>query len=120
MKCHILFSGKSKKNIPKSRLLKILPRVLSVKPIFCTHAVICSSYRYEEWNFYCLCRRMMYLFVLRFYGPVNPMGSCRARSIYLTTRLLGRLSPLSGLPVLCTFFRQKLTTALLELAEGRK
>ena len=35
------------------------------------------------------------LFVLRFYGPVNPMGSCRARSVYLTTRLLGRLSPLS-------------------------
>ena len=26
----------------------------------------------------------------------NPMGSCRARSVYLTTRLLGRLSPLSG------------------------
>ena len=36
------------------------------------------------------------LFVLRFYGPVNPTGSCRARSVYLTTRLLGRLSPLSG------------------------
>ena len=35
------------------------------------------------------------LFVLRFYGPVNPMGSCRAWSVYLTTRLLGRLS-LSG------------------------
>ena len=35
-------------------------------------------------------------FVLRFYSPVNPMGSCRARSVYLTTRLLGRLSPLSG------------------------
>ena len=35
-------------------------------------------------------------FVLGFYGPVNPMGSCRARSVYLTTRLLGRLSPLSG------------------------
>ena len=33
--------------------------------------------------------------MLRFYGPVNPMGSCRARSVYLTTRLLGRLSPLS-------------------------
>ena len=60
------------------------------------------------------------LFVLRFYGPVNPMGSCRARSVYLTTRLLGRLSPLSGSPVLCTFFRQKLTTALLESAEGRE
>ena len=51
------------------------------------------------------------LFVLKFYGgPVNPMGSCRARSVYLNTRLLGRLSPLSGSPVLCTFFRQKLTT----------
>ena len=37
-----------------------------------------------------------FLFVLRFYGPVNPMGSCRARSVYLTTRLLGKLSPLSG------------------------
>ena len=36
------------------------------------------------------------LFVLRFYGPVNPMGSCRARSVYLTTRSLGRLSLLSG------------------------
>ena len=60
------------------------------------------------------------LFVLRFYGPVNPTGSCRARSVYLTTRLLGRLSPLSGSPVLCAFFRQKLTTALLESAEGRE
>ena len=36
------------------------------------------------------------LFVLRFYGPVNSMGSCRARSVYLTTSLLGRLIPLSG------------------------
>ena len=36
------------------------------------------------------------LFVLRFYGPINPMGSCRARSVYLTTCLLGRLSPLSS------------------------
>ena len=36
------------------------------------------------------------LFVLRFYGPVNPMGSYRVRSVYLTTLLLGRLSPLSG------------------------
>ena len=38
----------------------------------------------------------LFLFVLMFYGPVNPMGSCRARSVYLATRLLGRLSPLSG------------------------
>ena len=36
------------------------------------------------------------LFVLSFYRPVNPTGSCPAQSVYLTTRLLGRLSPLSG------------------------
>ena len=35
--------------------------------------------------------------MLRFYCPVNPMGSYRARSVYLTTRLLGRLSPLKQL-----------------------
>ena len=40
--------------------------------------------------------RFNILFVLRFYGPVNPMGSSRAWSVYLTTCLLGRLSPLSG------------------------
>ena len=49
---------------------------------------------------YFLAKRMacleLCLFVLRFYGPVNPMGSCQARSVYLTTRLLGRLSPQSG------------------------
>ena len=28
-------------------------------------------------------------FVLRFYGSVNPIGTCRARSIYLTTLLMG-------------------------------
>ena len=39
------------------------------------------------------------LFVLRFYGPVNPLVSCRAWSVYLTTLLRGRLSPLSSLPV---------------------
>ena len=56
--------------------------------------------------------------MLRFYSPVNTMGSCLVWSVYLTTRLLGRLGPLSGLPVLCTFFRQKLTTALLESGKG--
>ena len=43
-----------------------------------------------------MCRLIYCLFVLRFYGPVNPMGSCRARSVYQTTGLLGRLSPLRG------------------------
>ena len=36
------------------------------------------------------------LFVLRFYDPVKPIWSCWVRSVYLTTLLLGRLSPLSG------------------------
>ena len=31
-----------------------------------------------------------------FMPQLNPIGSCRARSVYLTTRLLGRLSRLSG------------------------
>ena len=34
------------------------------------------------------------LFALRFRSPVNPMESCRARSVYLTISLLGRLCPL--------------------------
>ena len=45
---------------------------------------------------FCLLKLNFCLFVLRFYGPVNPMGSFRAWSVYLTTRILGRLSPLSG------------------------
>ena len=36
------------------------------------------------------------LFVLRFYGLVNLLGSCQTCSVYLTTPFLGRLSPLSG------------------------
>ena len=52
--------------------------------------------------------------------PSQPNGVMSSAVVYLTTRLLGRLSPLSGLPVLGIFFRQKLTTALLESAEGRE
>ena len=52
-----------------------------------------GSWTYAENRFY---KNFQNLFVLRFYGPINPMGSCQARSIYLTTRLLGRLSPLSS------------------------
>ena len=53
---------------------------------------------------------LSFMFVLRFHGPVNPVGSCRARSLYLTTLLLGRLSPL--------VFRQKLTNAFLNQRKG--
>ena len=56
--------------------------------------------------------------MLRFYSPVNPVGLCRAQSVYLTTLLQGRLSPLRGIPVLCRFFRQKLTTAFLNQQKG--
>ena len=39
-----------------------------------------------EWPTFKMWRhRHGYLFVLRFYGSVNPLGSCRARSVYLTT-----------------------------------
>ena len=37
--------------------------------------------------------------VLRFYGPVNWLESCQAWSVYITTSVLGRLCPLSDLPV---------------------
>ena len=52
----------------------------------------------KNWNISSnfLCLTPLFVFVLRFYNPVNPVGSCRARSVYLTTHLLGRLSPLSG------------------------
>ena len=42
------------------------------------------------------------LFVLRLYCPVNPLGSCWAQSVYLTTLLLGRLSPLSSIVLILT------------------
>ena len=53
--------------------------------------VICFYFCFQTFSHVFVC-----LFVLRFYGPVNPIGPCRARSVYLTTRLLGRFSPLSG------------------------
>ena len=66
---------------------------LEFKPVLPTRNLILNS----ETNFFCSeTTQLRILFVLRFYGPVNPMGSCRARTVYLTTRLLGRLSPLSG------------------------
>ena len=43
MQCQILFSGKNKKNISKCRLLKILPRVLSVKKILDSLFLFCAK-----------------------------------------------------------------------------
>ena len=38
---------------------------------------------------------MFWLIELRFYSPVNTLGSCPALSVYLTTHFLDELSPLS-------------------------
>ena len=48
--------------------------------------------------------------MLRFYGTVT-----RASSVYLTTILLGRLSALSCLSVLCAFFYQRQLPFLVQL-----
>ena len=68
------------------------------------HCIQTKSINHSQTIFNELC-----LFVLRCYGLVNSLRPCRARSVYLTTLLLGRLSPLSSYSVLCTYFRQKLT-----------
>ena len=65
------------------------------KRFFLSYMGMAASWSCDQDQLYKFYSREAY-FVLRFYGPVNPMGSCRARSVYLTTRLLGRLSPLSG------------------------
>ena len=43
-----------------------------------------------------LLMRSLVVLLRRFYGPLNILGSCRARSVSLATLFLGRLSPLSG------------------------
>ena len=66
MKCQSLFSGKNNKIFEIVICWFFLPSILSV-----------------------------YLFVLRFHSPVNPLVSCQGQSVYLTMLYLGRLSPLS-------------------------
>ena len=68
--------------------MQLLSHVM-VSSLLCKCLILISNICFQRNCINCL-------FVLRFYGPVNPMGSCRVRSVYLTTRLLGRLSPLSG------------------------
>ena len=63
-----------------------------------------------------------FFWVCVFNEVLRPSWSIRVMlsgSVSLTTLLLGRLSPLSNYPVLCTVFRQKLTTTLFESGEGR-
>ena len=59
------------------------------------------------------------LFELRFYKQVNQMVSCQAWSVYLlTTLLLGKLSPLSGLPVLSHSFTRNWQMPFLNQRKG--
>ena len=59
------------------------------------HTCVCVCVCVSERRYWLRSKVWEILFVLRFYCPVNPMGSCRARSVYLSILLLGRLSPLS-------------------------
>ena len=59
------------------------------------------------------------LFVLRFYSPVNLVGSGWMQSVYVTTLLLCRLCPLNGQPVLCIFFSPE-TDNCLSWINGRE
>ena len=54
MKCQILFSRKNMKNISKCRLLKILPRVLSVKLCFYLFAYGCCFWLYGHFVWLCM------------------------------------------------------------------
>ena len=74
----LVLKSKSKKSNINNREYKRLRRldlfarfvaVFTMKDFFVTSCLLS-----------CIC-----LFVLRFYNPVNPVGSCRARIIYLTT-----------------------------------
>ena len=60
------------------------------------------------------------LFVLKSYSPINRMGSCRVRSVYLTTLLLGRLSPLKRLTSIVQILLPETDSSLLESIERRE
>ena len=88
-----MFCEKMRKNIGTFRLTKM------------SYLVLCKVSYEAYFVLACLYMELLlsswYLFVLKFYSSVNPVGSYRARSVYLTTHLLDKLDPLSGSPVLC-------------------
>ena len=61
---------------------------LNIGPM-CNMKAICHRLRLV-WTKYESYLYILHLFVFRFYCQVNPMGSCRAWSVYLTTFLLGK------------------------------
>ena len=99
MKCQILFTGKNKKNIINLSSAENAQRVVKVKGTSIITPLLAKIR--QLFNVFFIAQDTNNLFVPRFYGPVNPMGSCQAWSLYLTTLLLGRLSPLSPLNQYC-------------------
>ena len=106
MKCQNLFSGKNI-NLSSAELAQ---RVVNVNISLITYLPSCvksgttcmprgepSFFRQMRMAGSLKINEQICLFVcVEVLRPVNPMGSCRMWSVYLTTRLLGRLSPLSG------------------------
>ena len=90
MKCQIIFSRKNKINISKCHLLKFLPSMPSIKKSmnfiqWCLKALkincqLLSDLWHKMWKFLLALKlvHVVCLFVLRFYGPVTPVGSCQA------------------------------------------
>ena len=68
------------------------PRVLKLSSCDWCMKIVLRKVSYREASIM-ICIVLWDMFVLRFYGPVNPIGSCWAQSVYLTIHLLGRLSP---------------------------
>ena len=96
IRCHPIYSRLSLSRIPRNFWNPYLD-ISNLQELFLLFSTILFL---PVVRFSCLGRDQIFtlrfcLFVLRFYGPVNPMGSCRARPVYLTTRLLDRLSPLT-------------------------
>ena len=54
----------------------------------------CTDYRNQHCEVnYTMTAQERTSIVLRFYGPVNPLGLCQVCSVYRTKLLLGKLSP---------------------------
>ena len=82
--------------------------------MFPSHLLFCTIFTQQILT---ILVRKFDLVRLEFNGPVYNIKVMSSPSVYLTTLFLSKLSPLSGWPVLYTFFCQKLTTTFLETAE---
>ena len=58
-------------------------------------AVFCGVWVSKEFKSLNIYGKYCIVFVLRFYSPVTPIGSCKVWSVYLTKLFLGMLSPIT-------------------------